>query len=309
MRSKKTRFKTKRADLAAGQAGLGARGPALLPPRSLREFDRRFKTDQACRYYLIGLRWPKGFVCRRCAGTGAWLTGRGLLHCYQCRADTSVTAGTIFHGLHLPLRTWFRAMWLLSTEGVAPEPRALQRLLGIRSYKTAWTCLGKLRRAMETADRLLEGTVEVQAVALRLPGRAASTRRRQERTCLVAVAVETRPGGLGRLKLRVLADASPEALGRFAREVSASGTTISFGTHWKLPGPGVRRVAARLQRWLLTRVSNRLTRAQLPGFLDEFVFREGHLQSPRSGELFHLLARHAVSLDPAPYRTRLRRQP
>ena len=37
-------------------------------PRTLEEFEGRFATEQACREYLMQLRWPRGFACPRCGG-------------------------------------------------------------------------------------------------------------------------------------------------------------------------------------------------------------------------------------------------
>ena len=80
-------------------------------PRTLEEFEGRFATEQACREYLMQLRWPQGFVCPRCGGRRARPSRRGLLRCGQCDYQASVTAGTIFQDTRLPLRTWFRTMW------------------------------------------------------------------------------------------------------------------------------------------------------------------------------------------------------
>src|SRR3954470_13200804 len=50
-------------------------------PRSLREFDEQFATEQACRDYLFRLRWPEGFRCPRCSGNGYWPVRSVLLEC------------------------------------------------------------------------------------------------------------------------------------------------------------------------------------------------------------------------------------
>ena len=34
-------------------------------PQNLKEFDVRFWSDEACREYLLQLRWPDGFRCPR----------------------------------------------------------------------------------------------------------------------------------------------------------------------------------------------------------------------------------------------------
>ena len=62
------------------------------------------------------LRWPQGFVCPRCGGRRARPSRRGLLRCGQCDYQASVTAGTIFQDTRLPLRTWFRTMWWVTSQ-------------------------------------------------------------------------------------------------------------------------------------------------------------------------------------------------
>ncbi len=85
-------------------------------PRTLLEMERRFVNEETCRQYLFALRWVEGFVCPRCGGKTAWPTRRGLWLCADCRHQASVTAGTIFQDSHLPLTTWFRAMWHVTSQ-------------------------------------------------------------------------------------------------------------------------------------------------------------------------------------------------
>ena len=116
-------------------------------------FERRFASIEACREYLFSLRWPDGFVCPRCAGKTAWRTSRGLWLCGGCRHQASVTAGTIFQHSHVPLTVWFRAMLYVTSQKHGTSALGLQRVLGLGSYKTAWTLLHKLRRAMVRPGR------------------------------------------------------------------------------------------------------------------------------------------------------------
>src|SRR4029453_4943041 len=78
---------------------------------------------------------------------------RGLLECARCGSQTSVTAGTIFQDTRTPLSVWFRAMWWVTTQKNGASALGLQRVLGLKSYETAWTWLHKLRRAMVRPDR------------------------------------------------------------------------------------------------------------------------------------------------------------
>ena len=85
-------------------------------PRNLREFDRRFASEEACREYLRQLRWPDGFRCPRCGCRESSPVRTVLLRCHDCRHQTSVIAGTIFQDTRTPIRTWFQAMWWVTTQ-------------------------------------------------------------------------------------------------------------------------------------------------------------------------------------------------
>lgn len=86
-------------------------------PSTWREFEAWFATDADCAGFLEKLRWPDGFVCPRCEHTEAWRMSRGQkMVCAKCQRQTSVTAGTIFEKTRTPLRTWFAAVWLVTSQ-------------------------------------------------------------------------------------------------------------------------------------------------------------------------------------------------
>src|SRR4051812_25016673 len=100
-------------------------------PRTLAEFQGRFASEADCRRYLVACRWPDGFRCPRCGEPDAYeLAGRELLQCRACRHQTSVTAGTVLHRTHVPLRLWFAAAYLVTTHtpgfSAGPPPRPLR---------------------------------------------------------------------------------------------------------------------------------------------------------------------------------------
>src|SRR4030095_13664152 len=170
-------------------------------PRTLLEFEDRFATDQACRDYLIQLRWPHGFVCPHCGARTVWAATRGRLVCAGCRHQTSVTAGTIFHDTRKPLRLWFRAMWYVTSQKNGASAMGLQRVLGLGSYLTAWTWLHKLRRAMVRPGRdRLSGRVEVDETYV--GGEEPEAHARQIlRKSLVAIAAQEDGRGIGRIRM------------------------------------------------------------------------------------------------------------
>jgi hypothetical protein len=138
-------------------------------PGSLPEFEARFPDEAACARWLFEKRWPDGFRCPGCGHDKGWELGRGtlLVECARCHRQTSVTAGTVLHRSHLPLKLWFLAAWLAATHRNGISARQLWLQLGLGSYKTAWLLLQKLRRAMVDPEREpLAGLVEVDETSI-----------------------------------------------------------------------------------------------------------------------------------------------
>jgi hypothetical protein len=202
-------------------------------PRSLPEFEARFPSDAACARWLMAKRWPQGFRCPACGHARAWELSRGLivLQCAACARQVSVTAGTVLHRSHLPLRTWFLAAWLMATHKNGISARQLGLQLGLGSYKTAWLLVQKLRRAMVAPDREpLAGLVEVDETTIPFrrkdepvlvkPGRS------DQGKLLVAGAVEIKGKAPGRARLTVITDYSAATLGAFVAANIATGSTV-----------------------------------------------------------------------------------
>jgi len=101
---------------------------------------------------LAEQRWPEGFVCPSCGTSKGWPSkrNRATRECAGCARQTSVTAGTVMHSSHLPLRTWFLAAHIISSHSNGMSALQLQAQPGLGSYKTAWLLLQKLRRSMST---------------------------------------------------------------------------------------------------------------------------------------------------------------
>jgi len=80
-------------------------------------------------------------------------------------------------------------------------------------YKTAWTWLHKLRRAMVRPgrDRLSE-RVEVDETYFGAPGKGGKRGRGVENKVLAAIAVETDNDGVGRIRTGILTDSSQDSL-------------------------------------------------------------------------------------------------
>ena len=137
-----------------------------------------------------------------------------------------MTAGTIFEGTRKPLRTWFLAMWFVTSHKNGVSALGLQRALGLGSYETSWTWLHKLRRAMVRLGRdRLAG--EIEADETYVGGSEEGKRGREvESKGIVALAAEQRGRGIGRIRLRRVKDVSAESLLAFLQDAVEPGSTI-----------------------------------------------------------------------------------
>ena len=199
-------------------------------PESLLEFEHWFRTEESCRDYLAKLRWPEGFICPRCGKPGAWTMGQPYSRCHGCLRDVSATAGTIFHRSHISLKTWFRIAWWATNQKSGLSAKGLQGLLGLSSYKTSWTALQKLRRAMIRPDReKLSGDVEVDKTAVGGHKRGGNSLANK---AIVIIAVEIRGEGMGRVRLRRLRGPLAEPILEFVEQTVEDGSTIVTDGEW-----------------------------------------------------------------------------
>ncbi len=134
---------------------------------SLLAFLKRFPDEESCWAHLETVRWPDGPICPRCGSIGnAHHVGQGhYRRCNACRAKFKVTHGTPFEGTHLPLRTWFTALYLIAASSKGISSVKLGQHLGI-GQKTAWFLGQRIRRMLEDKDGLLRGVVEVDETYL-----------------------------------------------------------------------------------------------------------------------------------------------
>lgn len=147
------------------------------PGMSLNQFLAQYGEEQQCESALESLRWPRGFKCPKCGSSRYCSYRRGrrvkVFQCGHCRAQTTLTEGTIFHSSKLPLTTWFQAMFFLTQSKNNVSILELMRLIGV-SYRAAWRLKHKLMQSMYEREQttMLSERVEVDDAYLggELPG-------------------------------------------------------------------------------------------------------------------------------------------
>lgn len=289
-------------------------------PKTIFDFEERFATEEACHQYLFDIRWPDGFICPRCGHREAWATKRGLYRCQSCDYQTSVISGTIFQDTRKPLRVWFRAIWYVVNQKNGVSALGLQRVLGLGSYRTAWTWLHKLRTAMVRPGRdRLSGTIEVDETYIggEKPGKRG---RGAAGKALVVVAAQEDGKRIGRIRLIKVLDASSNSLCPAVQECVEPGSTVrtdGWGGYGGLETSGyvhpvvrkdfnvgdnllplVNRVVSLLKRWLIGTHQGAVHTLHLEYYLDEFTFRFNRRTSKSRGKLFYRLVQQAVNIAP-----------
>lgn len=289
-------------------------------PRDLLAFRDQFHSEDACRDYLIQLRWPQGWTCPKCHGRRYWKTQRGILCCQSCQSHVSVTAGTLFADTHKPLRIWFEALWHITNQKYGASALGMQRILSLGSYHTAWNWLHKLRRAMVRPGRdRLAGTVQVDETFIG-GERSGKRGRGAAGKTLVVIVAQAAGRGIGRIRLARVASASGRDLAAAVSQAVEPGsvvqtdgwtgynglTGLGYDHAVIRPTPAVgenllplaNRVAALLKRWLLGTHQGAVQPTHLDYYLDEFTFRFNRRTSGSRGLLFYRLVNQAVHLQP-----------
>lgn len=146
---------------------------------SLLEFQERFGSEEACRDYLIKVRWPEGFVCKCKSSRHCYSKSRNEFHCYDCDKVTSPNSGTLFHKSKVPLKKWFWAIFLVSSSKKGVSALYLQRELKV-SYPTAWSMLRKIRLSMTKRNEKWKLSGTIQADEIFIGGKQTHEQRREK---------------------------------------------------------------------------------------------------------------------------------
>lgn len=121
-----------------------------------------FKDEEICKKYYEEKRWGGNVACPHCGSLKVYRTNRGF-KCgeKQCYKKFTVTVGTIFENSKIGLRTWFAAMYLISTSKKGVSSLQLAEQLGV-TQKTAWFVLHRIREMLKDNDtEKLDGSVQV----------------------------------------------------------------------------------------------------------------------------------------------------
>lgn len=272
-------------------------------PTTRAEFEERFSTEDACREYLYGLKWPDGFKCLACNHREARRVDNTLYRCARCSVDASLVADTMFSRSHKPLTVGMRAAWWMANQENAATGKGLGRILGTRDHRVRWNWIHKMQRRMvNKASPKPSGNVDADEAFVLVNRRFPDGEQVTEKV-LVLIAVEYRKKEIGQARVQALPDEPMFYVNSLCHMVEDGSTVRTDGlsaykaiAKWVEAGwvdlrhkvvreeapigqnvaPNCRKVARALEEWLLEisqGIPSHPWEWYLNLFLNEFSFR------------------------------------
>src|ERR1035438_284048 len=85
--------------------------------KTLTDFTDYFCDEATCVKHYTEIRFGNGEYCPHCGHTEIYKFSNGKRYrCAKCKQDFTIKTGTVFGESKLPLRKWFKAIYLLRSE-------------------------------------------------------------------------------------------------------------------------------------------------------------------------------------------------
>jgi transposase-like protein len=147
-------------------------------------FDREFPNDDACKRFIVEMRWPEGVTCPRCgekekvyalkarpfhwvckSGNTSFEDGAPVLCHKRNGYRFSVITHTIFEDTKIGLNLWFKVAYLVLTAKKGISALQVHRVIfgedSTHDYHTSWYMVMRWRAAMKGDALPLGGKIEI----------------------------------------------------------------------------------------------------------------------------------------------------
>jgi hypothetical protein len=121
----------------------------LIKKMSLIDLTNKYQNDEdECRDYFFSIKYPDGFVCRKCGHTHyTYIHTNKNYQCKNCQNQESIKSNTIMQDSKLPLFYWLYAIYRLSVSKSGVSAEDITNELGI-SRKASQLLCRKIKYAM-----------------------------------------------------------------------------------------------------------------------------------------------------------------
>ena len=121
-----------------------------------KQLDLLFSSEDECYRFLAGVKWEKGFICRKCGNTN-YCPGKTphSRRCTKCKKEESAAADTIFHNCKFPVNKAFYIAYNVCKGKEDLSSYELARRLTLRQM-TCWNFQTRIRNFLKQMDSLSE---------------------------------------------------------------------------------------------------------------------------------------------------------
>src|SRR3990167_4935038 len=198
--------------------------------KTIDAFDKQFPTEEACKQFLIEMRWPQGVRCPRCKGEKVYVLKARPFH-WLCKAKDcggkngyrfSVITRTIFQDTKIPLKLWFKVGYLMLVSKKGISALQVHRVIfgedSGSDYHTSWYMCHRWRAAMQGDVLKLSGEVAVDETYVGGKEGNKHKRKRMHRGLSGKIPVIGAIARKGMLVAKVIEDTSPLTLEGFVHD-------------------------------------------------------------------------------------------
>jgi len=258
---------------------------------NLVEFIRQFSDDLSCKVYLSGIKWDKGFVCKKCGHTKFSLRKDYTHTCTYCKRNESPTAGTAFHKVKFGLQKAFLITFEMTNSTKGMSATQVAKRYGI-TRKTAWLFMHKIRKVMKSSeDYPMDEDTQVDEFTIggkeeKKQGRSYNTKKKK----IIGAVELTKEGKVKRMYAIHIKDYSANSLQEiFDKHISTQANVFTDKWRGYIPlkkdykitqtlsqnGEGLKQMHTmihQLKSWLRT-IYSYVDRYHINSYLDEFTYR------------------------------------
>lgn len=258
-------------------------------------------TEEESMVYFRIMRVLNPFNCTSCKDSikHYWIQYHKAFRCAKCRHKTTLKSGTLLQSSKLTYQQWFLALHLMSDPRKSISACEMQKLLGIKCYRTAFKLMHKIRNSMSQYEqkRIRVGIDEYVKTRCKMNLRTKAENRKKH--CLL-IHNERSEKGVYQISMLATEDMKKHKPNRNAMKGQAR------SHKWRQKDmKGIKRVRfTEVKYWIQTHYDNfeKNMKGVYQGisskyrqlYLDEFCFRTN--LSMAGEDVFKVLVTHAVSM-------------
>lgn len=136
-------------------------GQKLNSFKSVRELLKVFSTEKKCENFLKKVRWGEKVVSPYDETAKVYVCSRNRYRCAKTKKDFNVKTGTMFENTKIELRTWFLAIYIITSHKKGISSLQLATDLQV-TQTTAWFILHRIRECFAIDNNsILSNDVEI----------------------------------------------------------------------------------------------------------------------------------------------------